>query len=41
MYHIFFILSSVEGDCGGMTTLGPGNGTIMRCGLVGVGVALF
>jgi hypothetical protein len=25
--------------CGGLTMLGPGNDTIRRCGLVGVGVA--
>ena len=26
--------------CGGMNMIGPGSGTIMSCGLVGVGVAL-
>ena len=26
--------------CGGLNTLGPESGTIRRCGLVGVGVAL-
>ena len=26
--------------CGGLNMLGPGSGTIRRCGLVGVGVAL-
>jgi hypothetical protein len=26
--------------CGGLNVLGPGRGTIWRCGLVGVGVAL-
>ena len=29
-----------EGRCGGLNMLGPGSGTIRRCGLVGVGVAL-
>jgi hypothetical protein len=27
-------------DCGGLNMLIPGSGTIRRCGLVGVGVAL-
>ena len=27
-------------NCGGLNTLAPGRGTIGRCGLVGVGVAL-
>ena len=27
--------------CGGLNMLGPGNGTIRRCGLVGVGVSLW
>ena len=26
--------------CGGLNMLGPGNGTIRRCGLVGVGTAI-
>ena len=26
-------------ECGGLNMLGPGNGTIRRCGLIGVGVA--
>jgi hypothetical protein len=26
--------------CGGLNTLGPGSGSIRRCGLVGAGVAL-
>jgi len=26
--------------CGGLKMLGPGTGTVRRCGLVGVGVAL-
>ena len=26
--------------CGGLNMLGPGSGTMWRCGLVGVGVAL-
>jgi hypothetical protein len=27
--------------CDGLYTLGPGSGTVGRCGLVGVGVALW
>jgi hypothetical protein len=27
-----------EGECHGLYTLGPGSGTIWRCGLVGIGV---
>ena len=27
-------------ECGGLKMLGPGNGSIRRCGLIGVGVAL-
>jgi hypothetical protein len=37
------ILTSLWGlgsGMGGMNMLGPGSGTIRRCGLVGVGVAL-
>jgi hypothetical protein len=29
-----------EGRCGGLNMLGPGSGTIRRCGLVRIGVAL-
>ena len=32
--------SRTVGRCGGLNVLGPGSGTIRRCGLVGVGVAL-
>jgi hypothetical protein len=28
----------VLGDCDGLYILGPGSGTIWRCGLVGIGV---
>jgi hypothetical protein len=28
-------------SCDGLYMLGPGNGTVGRCGLVGVGVALW
>ena len=31
---------SDQTTCGGLNTLGLGNGTIRRCGLVGVGVAM-
>ena len=30
----------VDAPCGGLNMLGPGSGTIRKCGLVGVGVAL-
>ena len=28
-------------QCDGLYMLGPGNGTISRCGLVGIGVSLW
>ena len=33
-------LMHINDGCGGLNKLGPGSGTIRRCGLVGVGVAL-
>ena len=30
----------MNGCCGGLNMLGPGSGTVRRCGLAGVGVAL-
>jgi hypothetical protein len=29
---------AVKGHCDGLYILGPGSGTICRCGLVGIGV---
>ena len=34
------LAASIFTNCGGLNMLGPGRGTIRRCGLVGVGVAL-
>ena len=34
------LLRGHHGLCGGLNMLGPGSGTIKRCGLVGVGVTL-
>jgi hypothetical protein len=34
------IEESMGASCGGLNVLGPGSGTVRRCGLVGVGVAL-
>jgi hypothetical protein len=34
------LLALFTAYCGGLYMLGPGSGTIWRCGLVGVGVAL-
>ena len=34
-------LTHLYTHCGGLNTLGPGSGSIKRCGLVGVGVSLW
>jgi len=32
---------NMKAECCGLNMLGPGSGTLRRCGLVGVGVALW
>jgi hypothetical protein len=40
-HHGYFFIADLRNcDCDGLYMLGPGSGTIWRCGLVGVGVAL-
>jgi hypothetical protein len=34
-------VTKIKGVCDGLYMLGPGSGTVGRCGLVGVGVALW
>jgi hypothetical protein len=34
-------LSLILGNCDGLYMLGPGSGTVRRCGFVGVGVSLW
>jgi hypothetical protein len=39
--RFYFPICFLGTYCGGLNMLGPGTGTIRRCGLVGVGVAVF
>ena len=40
--HVFEQVYGGQGvECGGLYILGPGSGTIWRCGLVGVDVSLW